>query len=166
MSFHFFNDNETLFFSESEFYDINVLKGLMELLPGPPKKKSEHGPHRLEEILQFTEYLSGGILEKVREIASNTKRLSPYIIIAQKDELPIRFYVAAYDAVYPFETFVGALDMLFKTFFSLNVPYPVIVRAIYVFIQKLFYNIHVEEKDKKTTSAVDKLINNVDHTRL
>lgn len=138
----------------------------MELLPGPPKKKSEHGPHRFEQIVQYTEFLSGGVLEKVKEIANNSKKLSPYIIIAQKDEVPVRFYVAAYDAVYAFETFVGALDMLFKTFFSFDVPYPDVVRAVYVFIQKLFYDIHVEDKDKKTTSAVEKLINNFDHTRL
>lgn len=152
-----------IFFVESPFYDINVLKALLELLPGPPRRKKEHGPHRFEHFVKYIEYESK-VLDKIRENAIQIKTLSPYIIIAQKDELPFRFYVTAYDAVYQFETFIGAFDMLFKTFFSLNVPYPNEVRNIYVFIQKLFYDIHIE--GEKTTTAVEKLINNIDYTRL
>lgn len=153
------------FLSDSPFYDINVLKALLELLPGPPRNKKEHGPHRLELFIQYTEFVNFGILDKMKEFAVSNKKLSPYIIIAEKDDLPFRFYVAAFDAVYPFETFTGAFDMLFKAFFALNVPYPDDVRSVYICVQKLFYNIHLEG-DKKKTSAVDKLINRVDHTRL
>lgn len=146
-------------------YDVHVLKGILELLPGPPSKKNEHGPHRFEKFVQFIPYESG-IVEKCKEFARDKKTLSPYIIIAQKDELPFRFYVVAFDAIYPFETFTGAFDMLFKTFFSLNVPYPEEVKSIYIFIQKLFYNIHFSSDGTKALTAVVKLINNLDHTRL
>lgn len=151
-------------FLDSEFYDINVVKALIYMLPGSRGKKGGNGPHRLELIIQFTDYVDLYIIPHIRELAANMKKLYPYMIIANLEGKPFRFYVVAFDGVYSFQTFTSAFDILFKAFFAFNVDYAGDVKSVYTFIQKTFFDIHLD-KDSKG-SAISKLINSIDHTRL
>lgn len=146
-------------------FNIEVLKALVYLLPGPPKRKVEHGPYRIMKIIQ-TMTFADNIMEKVREVAESCEAspFSPFIIIATTNELPVAFYLSVYDAVYKFETFLGAFDMLFKVFFVFQLPYPEELLSVFTFLQVFFYGI--KTGNDKTIGNVTKLIKMLDFTRL
>ncbi|KAL5275850.1 hypothetical protein ACFFRR_001590 [Megaselia abdita] len=123
---------------DSPVYNISVLKALIYLLPGPPRKKSEHGPHRVAHILQYITFTCN-VMDKVKEVAESLKNdLKPFVIVATTEDLPVKFYLSVYDALFEFDTFLGALDVLLQTFFVLNIPYPTQLNSFYVFMQKFF----------------------------
>lgn len=150
-------------FTDHDFYHINVLKALVYLLPGPPRKKDEHGPHRIDKIVQYIEY-STNVMEKVKGVASKCKKLSPFLICATTNNVPVKYYLSVFEGISTFETFPGCFDILFQSFFALNLFYPTEVKSLYIFVQKFFYGINLEIDP--ALSAVVTLINSLDHNRL
>lgn len=151
--------NIILFLLDSPWIDINTLKSLIVLLSQP-----KYGHLSIDKILQFVEY-SSEIVEKVKEIASRESNSHhPFLVIATLNNLPFKFYVSLFDATFRFETFLGALDILFQSFFVLNLEYPVEIKAVYIFIQKFFYQIKLQTDS--SISKVVALINKLDFTRL
>lgn len=139
------------------------MKALIYLLPGPPRKKDEHGPHRIEKMLQYIEY-TNNVMKKTKEIAEGLKEFPPLIICATTGNVPVKYYLVIFEAIFCFDSFVGSLDMLFKTFFALNLKYPSQLRSTYTFIQKFFYRINLQE-DPNLANVI-RLINELDHSRL
>lgn len=140
------------------------MKALLYILPGPPKKLDEHGPHRFGKLVQYLEY-SKNVMEKVIEVAKQYKTgFHPFVVIATTNNLPVKYYLSVFDAIYTFETFLGALDVMFQSFFVFNNPYPSEVNSFYIFLQRFFYGIMVPKQ--RSPASVNSLINELDYTRL
>ncbi|KAL5278623.1 hypothetical protein ACFFRR_004167 [Megaselia abdita] len=104
-------------------------------------------------------------MDKVKEVAESLKNdLKPFVIVATTEDLPVKFYLSVYDALFEFDTFLGALDVLFQTFFVLNIPYPTQLNSFYVFMQKFFYKIKLE--GDPILDRITKMIKLLDFTRL
>lgn len=103
-------------------------------------------------------------MDKVREVAEPYKTgFHPFIIVATTNDLPVKFYLSAFEAIYAFETFLGAFDILFQAFFVLNNPYPSEVKSFYIFVQRFFYGIQVPNQSRP--AAVNNLINDLDYLK-
>lgn len=132
-------------------------------MPYGNKKEGINVNARFDLLVQYIEF-GDKVLEHVEEMAKDKKYLHPFMVVAKKDGLPCKYYCCAYDCVYSFDGFTDCMDKIFKTFFVFNVPYPKQVRSVYLFLQQYLYRIYTLN-DKKE-SAVIKLINKLDRTRL
>lgn len=94
--------------------------------------------------------------------------LQPYVIIVghcvdayQEDHTPIESYTVINNTYYKLETPLKALDVCFKSYYSLNLQYPIEVQHIWTFVQQYFYEIH--DKNDKNFPSVKTLINDLNH---
>lgn len=151
--------------SDSPFYYTNVLKALVYHLPGPPRKTIEHGPKRFLKLVQTIEF-NDDIIEKVKQLAAaeGKNNLHPFIVIAVTNNLPVAYYLSLFDAIFKFDSFLGAFDILFQSLFVLRISYPEELFSFFTFIQVFFYNINTP--NDRTIGNVTKLIKKLDYNRL
>lgn len=77
-----------------------------------------------------------------------------YIIAVGEDRYKIQYCLVILDAIiYRLDNLVKALDVAFKIQFVLNIEYSKECKLVWLFIQKYFYNIHLNS-DKKSTSVL------------
>lgn len=81
--------------------------------------------------------------------------LQPYIVIVGSTEI----FTVVNNIYFKLETPLKALDICFKTFFSLNIHYPAESEQVWFFIQKYFYDIHL--KSDKNILSVQALISDL-----
>lgn len=104
-------------------------------------------------------------MDKVKEVAEGLKKdFHPFIIVATTNDLPVAYYLSVYDAIFKFETFVGALDVLFQTLFALHISYPDELLSFFNFMQIFFYRINTG--NDRTFTRVIKLMKTLDFTRI
>lgn len=58
----------------------------------------------------------------------------------------VNFYVVIGDAKIRADNFVAALDLCFKMFILFNIPYPPESKAVWILLNKIFYNINVDSQ--------------------
>lgn len=97
--------------------------------------------------------------------------LQPYVIIIghsvdafQEDNsnhIPIESYTVINNTYYKLETPLKALDVCFKSYYSLHLQYPIEVQHVWTFIQQYFFEIH--DKNDKNFPSVKTLINDLNH---
>lgn len=83
----------------------------------------------------------------------------PYIIGQGPSKRKIKhFYVVIHNTKIKAENFLSALDLCMKFFIVLNIPYPPESRAVWILVNKIFYNIKV---DPLMTSRIIQLVHNL-----
>lgn len=80
------------------------------------------------------------LASKVREQGQS---LQPLVVFCSYDNSFIVYYN---EIKYKFDSLLPALDTCFKIFFVLNLKYPVSCRAVWLFIQKYFFDIPTKER--------------------
>lgn len=80
------------------------------------------------------------------QCVANGVKWHPYIMGRGDSRLCInQFYVTLKDLKYKADTFLSALDLCIKIFAVLKIPYPPESKAVWVFINKVFYNADVAQ---------------------
>lgn len=156
----FHSPNVQLYVLDSPSFDLRALEALFFYM----SKKNE--PKLLEPLFRFINY-GTNVMDTVKEIAAEYKKdFHPLMLVATTgpNEIPFRYYVSVFDMVYTFESFSSALDILFKSFFALNVDYPAKIKTVYTFLQQFIYGIYIKGDGKY--GPVINLIDRLDRTRL
>lgn len=83
------------------------------------------------------------------------------IFVENGDGQVISFYVVINKYFYHVESALKAVDICFKSFFSLHLNYTPECEQIWYFIQKYMYNI--ETKHDKNFQSVNNLINDLNY---
>lgn len=71
-------------------------------------------------------------------------------------------------SIYKISSVLEAIDVLFKIFFTLNLPYPIASKTTYVFMQEYFYNIKCNEinaDSKKANKKYSCVINTINYLK-
>ena len=80
-------------------------------------------------------------------IGENFSSIHKYVVYIHQD-------VGADPIIYEFEKLFNALDVLFKTFFVLNIDYPKMAENLWLLIQKFVYNI-TKPGEKRSQHVLD-----------
>lgn len=83
----------------------------------------------------------------------------PYVIGQGPSKRKIKhFYVVIHNTKIKTENFITALDLCMKIFILLNIPYPPESRAVWILLNKMFFNIKI---DNLMTSRILQLLNDL-----
>ncbi|XP_022165737.1 uncharacterized protein LOC111030516 [Myzus persicae] len=116
-------------------------------------------PSKAEQAAAFITFISDvGELKiahkvKVDKAFEYGLKLQPYVIVINSTE----FFVVIDNTYYKLETLIKAVDVCFKSFFSLNVHYPTECEQVWLFIQHYFFEIKL--KSDKSILSVKTLVN-------
>lgn len=83
--------------------------------------------------------------------------LQPYVVIVDSTEV----FCVINNTYFKLETPIKAVDLCFKSFFTLNVQYPTESEQVWLFIQHYFYEIKL--KSDKNILSVKTFINDLIH---
>lgn len=97
-------------------------------------------------------------IERKKKYEDNGLQIQPYIIVVGPIIKLSNFYVEACNELYEFDSFIKAVDFCFKIFHIFNFKYPVECVLIWIFIQKAFYNIHLESDNEEDITQINSLI--------
>ncbi|KAL5236828.1 hypothetical protein ACI65C_004238 [Semiaphis heraclei] len=131
-------------------------------------------PSKVEQASAFVKFIADANelktshTQKIDKSIQFGTTLQPYVIIVghcvdayQEDHTPIESYTVINNTYYKLETPLKALDVCFKSYYSLNLQYPIEVQHIWTFVQQYFYEIH--DKNDKNFPSVKTLINDLNH---
>lgn len=102
-------------------------------------------------------------LERVREdkinMASiNKTKIQPYIVVQGDDITKIsNFYVIVGKTIIKLTTFLSALDVCFKSFYTLNLKYPAESEVVWQCLQNYIYEINTNH-DKRSSALAEFLL--------
>lgn len=134
-------------------------------MPGP-RKTNIKGMECFKNFVHFTQE-NENIIEKVKDIGNGyaPKDLHPFIVVTLKDDQPDSFHAVGFEAIYRYNSFLGALNCVFAMFFVFNRPFPKDLLNVFVFIQQFLYEIYITAKDKKIRKVIN-FIELCDRSRL
>lgn len=100
--------------------------------------------------------------DKTKKAQQLGQNLQPYMIFVQDSELENNitdFYVIINNHFFKLESALKAVDICFKSFFSLNLNYPKESAQVWYFIQKFFFEI--ETKFDKNYQNINNIIHDL-----
>jgi hypothetical protein len=103
----------------------------------------------------------------IAELVENTDRSNkatgltqPYVIIVGDYAEPYGYYVVIENDKYLFRSALSAVDVCFKSFWALNIRYPLESARFYHLLQYFCYNIQLDAVSKNKISGVISSIEN------
>lgn len=76
----------------------------------------------------------------LKKSTKNADTVQPYVLLIETGEI-FNAYVIINNSIYMVDSPLQAFDLCFKAFFSLNAKYPKKCEPVWLFIQKIIYNI-------------------------
>ena len=150
------------YFAEN-FNDMNLVRGLIHLLPGVTSKvggktrkpSTVEAQNALIKIVDSETDITAVMDEQVNSASADNKTLQPRIICVVSGETVCSSNVIINDVMYKLPTVIKALDITFKSHMTLNACYSKETHNFYTFLQKYVYQIST--KYDKLNSCVANL---------
>lgn len=86
------------------------------------------------------------IEQKKANYANYNLTLQPFIAFID-NEVESYYLLVIDNNYYQFNTFMSCLDKTFKSFFALGIKYPVESKSVWLFLQKIFFDIDILKTD-------------------
>lgn len=137
---------------ENNFLGCLALHALYYLCPKKNKTTSQILSKMFSRVENTTK-----IDDEVRKISERAaiegeQAMNPFILyFDDKHGVPYKFFVCVDQLVYELATFVTALDILFKSYFVLNLNYPPEAKNVLMLIQHFFFKIYLPNDGFYTT---------------